>query len=353
MQIVFLNEQTLKVTDFAYASDDFEIVLDALVPQSSTFHVNKVKVNTDVGDYLVVRENDYFYIGIISALEKIEEGYIKISTKDFLSKFDVEVPVSSYAGNISQFIVNLINAHFRYSPDAKQNLSYLQTEIMINKTGSLNYEPDKKVNILKLLEEFSKTYGIRLAYELVVLGGGITNIKIKVLEVTKGLSLKSNLGTISNLSISDTNDNALNKIIFYPKVGNVLQTNAISYYLLSDGTISTNATSPNRIKKVSFKCEFYSDGDYPSLLTKATSALIDSSLEHNITFDFSFIVNKIEALNELSVGTFVSFITPNKTYETIVTKMTYEGTFKQATIVLGEHRISLTDKLKLLNRRGT
>lgn len=353
MQIVILNEQTLKVTDYAYASDDFEIVLDALVPQTSTFHVNKTSISTDVGDYLVVREYEYFYIGIITSIEKIGEGYIKISTKDFLSKFDVEVPVSSYTGSISQFIVNLINTHFRTSLDTKQNMSYLQTEIMINKTGSLSYEPDKKVNILKLIEEFSKTYGIRLAYELIILNGVISNIKIKVIAVTKGLIVKSDLGTISNLNISDTNDSSLNKIIYYPKNENVLRTSIISYYLLNDGTVSIDANSPKRIDKVSFKCEFYSDSDFSSLLTKATTALIDSSLEHNITFDFSFIANKIEVLNDLSIGTFVSFVTPNKTYETIVTKMVYKGTFKQATIILGEHRISLTDKLKLINRRGT
>ena len=351
MQLVFLNEQTLKVADYAQANDDFEIVLDTLVPQPSIFHINKAKLNVDLGDYLVVREYDYFYIGIITSIEKTGEGAIKITTKDFLAKFDVEVPVSSYTGNISQFTLNLINSHFKTSTDTNQNMSYLQTEIMINKTGSLNYEPDKKANILKLIEEFSKTYGIRLAYELIIVNGVISNIKIKVVEVTKGLVIRSDLGTISNLIISDTNDSALNKIIFYPKADNVQRTSVISYYLLNDGTISTNANSPKRIDKVSFKCEFYADNDFSSLLTKATSALIDSSLEHSITFDFSFVTNKIEVLNDLSIGTYVSFITPNKTYETIVTKVVYKGTFNEASITLGEQRISLTDKLKLINRR--
>ena len=351
MELIFLNEQTLSVIDYAYASDDFEIIIDALIPQTSTFNVNKTKVNAETGDYVAIKENHYFYIGIIYSLEKIDEHSFKVVTRDFLSKFDVEVPVTSYSGNISQFIVSLINAHFRNSTDSKQNLAYLQTEIMISKYGSLNYEPDKKMNILKIIEEFSKTYGIRLAYELVISNGLITNIKVKVVEVTKGIVMKSNLGTISNLTISDANENALNKIIFYPKAENSLRTSIIAYYLLNDGTITTNALSPKRIEKVSFKCEFYADGDYLSLFTKATTALIDSSLEHNITFDFSFFANKVESLHDISVGTFVSFITPTKTYETIITKMIFKGTFNQATIVLGEHRISLTDKLKLINRR--
>lgn len=352
MQVIFLNEQTLKVIDHAFATDDFEIVLDALIPQSSTFNIKKEDLKASIGDYLVVRRNSYSYIGIISSIEKKNETVIKITTKDFLSKFDVEVPVSSYGGSIAQFIINLINTHFRSSGDAKQNLSYLQTEVRVIKTGSLNYEPDTKKNILKLMEEFTKTYGIGLVYELVITNGVITNIKLIAKDVTKGIIIKSDLGTISNLTISDSNNNALNKIIFTPKKENTLYRTTVAYYLLSDGTITTSTTAVKRIDNVSFKYEFYADNDYSSLLTKATSALIDSSLEHNITFDFSFVANKIAALTELSLGTFVSFITPIKTYDTLVTKITYKGTFNQATIVLGEYRTSLTDKLKLINRRG-
>ena len=100
------------------------------------------------------------------------------------------------------------------------------------------------------------------------------------------------------------------------------------------------------------KYEFYGDKDYDSLLTKATKALVDSSLEHTITFSFSFITNKIEALKDLKVGAIVVFITENKTYETIVSKVEFKGTFNIAKITLGEYRLSLTDKLKLIDRRG-
>ncbi len=353
MHIIFLNERTLAVVDYAIASSDFEIILDTLVPQTSTFNINKTKIKAEVGDYLTIKERDYFYIGIISAIEEVKEGHLKVSAVDFLSKFNVEVPISSFNGNISQFLVNLITSHFKTSGDSKQNMPYLQTEIMVTKSGNLSYEPDKKISITKLVEEFSKTYGIRLAYELVIQNGVFTNIKVSVVSVDQGVILRSDLGSISDLSIADTNQNTLNKITYYPKASNVSHRTIVNYFLLTDGTISTNANSNKRMERVNFMCEFFADSDYSSLLTKATSNLIDSSLEHYISFDFSFSTNKIESLKSLTLGTFVKFITPNKTYETIVTKIKYKGTFKQATIVLGEYRISLTDKLKLLNRRRT
>ena len=100
------------------------------------------------------------------------------------------------------------------------------------------------------------------------------------------------------------------------------------------------------------KYEFYGDKDYDSLLTKATKALVASSLEHSITFNFSFHTNQIEALKNLKVGAIVRFITEKKTYDTIVSKMEFKGTFNVAKVTLGEYRLSLTDKLKLFDRRS-
>lgn len=56
MQIIFLSERTLAVLGYGYASDDFEIILDSLVPQQSFFHVNLNSISASVGDYLTVHK---------------------------------------------------------------------------------------------------------------------------------------------------------------------------------------------------------------------------------------------------------------------------------------------------------
>lgn len=351
MDILFLSERNLSILDHAYATNDFEIVLDALVPQKSTFNINKTDIKADIGDYLVVRDRDYFYIGIITAIDEDRKKTLKVSTKDFLSKFDVKVPVGSFSGNIASFLISLVSTHFVASGDSSQNLPYLVTEIECTKYGTLSYEDDQMENIIDLVEEFSKTYGIRLAYELVINAGRITNIKVKAVSVVKGVKLRSDLGTITDLVISDTNEASTNKVVYYPKSDNETYTSIISYYLYSDGTVSTVQSSDKRITPVIFKSEQYSDNDYPNLYTKATSALIDSSLDHSISFDFAYSISKIETLKDLTLGTYVEFVTPKKTYSTLITKITYKGTFNKATLVLGEYRATLTDKLKLLNRK--
>ena len=354
MQLIFLNEQDLSVIDYGYATDDFDIILDALVPQKSKFTVNKQSLNAKVGDLLLVKENGYPYVGIITSIKSDDKNQTKVETKDYLSLLDVDVPLpTSFNGNAAQFIVNLINNTFKYSGDQYQNVSYLETAIEVVKSCSLTYEADTKENILDLVEEFSKTYGIRLEYEMVLANGKFSKIKIKEVSANIGITMKSSLGTITELNVNDTNEVSLNKVYYIPKTENTQHTSQVIYYLTNDGQVVTTAPALKRIHKVKMKYEFYSDKDYDSLLTKATKALVDSSLEHTITFNFSFITNKVEALKDLKVGAIVVFITENKTYETIVSKMEFKGTFNIAKVTLGEYRLSLTDKLKLMDRRST
>ena len=352
MQLIFLNEQDLSVIDYGYATDDFDIILDALVPQKSKFTVNKQSLNAKVGDLLLVKENGYPYVGIITSIKSDDKNQTKVETKDYLSLLDVDVPLpTSFNGNAAQFIVNLINNTFKYSGDTYQNVSYLETAIEVVKNCSLTYEADTKENILDLVEEFSKTYGIRLEYEVVINNGKFYKIRVKVVAAKIGIIMKSGLGTITDLNVNDTNEISLNKVYYIPKAENTQHTSQIIYYLTNDGQVVTTAPALKRIPKVKVKYEFYSDKDYSSLLTKATKALVDSSLEHSITFNFSFITNQVEALKSLKVGAIVRFITEKKTYDTIVSKMEFKGTFNVAKVTLGEYRLSLTDKLKLFDRR--
>lgn len=192
MQLIFLSEQDLSVLDYAYATDDFNIILDALVPQKSKFTLNKQSLNAKVGDLLLVKEKGYPYIGIVTSINSEDDGQTKVESKDYLSLLDVDVPLpTSFSGNSAQFIVNLINNTFKYSGDIYQNVSYLETAIEVVKNCNLTYEADKKENILDLVEEFSKTYGIRLEYEMVLNNGKFYRIKIKVVSAKIGVTMKA------------------------------------------------------------------------------------------------------------------------------------------------------------------
>ena len=116
MELIFLSEQDLTILDHAYATDDYDIIFDALVPQKSSFVVNKQVLNCGIGDLLITRDNGYGYVGIITAIEKDDKNRNKVKTKDFLSLFDVlwipafnlvYHPLSPLPFNLSSFLSHL------------------------------------------------------------------------------------------------------------------------------------------------------------------------------------------------------------------------------------------------------
>lgn len=353
MELIFLNEQTLSVIDYAFATDDYEIVLDSLMPQKSFFNINKEKLNAEIGDLLTVRENNYFYIGIISEIQDDVEGKIKVTSLDYLSILDIEVPVpTSFRGNVATFLLTRIKESYVNSDDNFQNIPYLLLENEVGVTSEITYDEDTKINLLDLLKEFSKKYNIRIEYEWVFEDGNFSKIKLTTKQTDLGLVIRSDIPTVRDLVINDTKEGDINKIIFLPKAANTKRFDTISYVLLTSGSVvKLNDFIIRLDKKVRFKYEYYSDDDYANLLAKAKELLIDSSFEHNITFNFSIKENKIETLNNIKLGVFVRFISPNKTYDSIISKLSFKGTLDVVKVILGEFRTSLTDKLKLLDRR--
>jgi len=54
---------------------------------------------------------------------------------------------------------------------------------------------------------------------------------------------------------------------------------------------------------------------------------------------------------DLNLGDFIEFIDGGKHYETMVTQLSFKGDFYECSVVLGEYRVKLTDKIKLLERK--
>ena len=353
MEVVFLDGLNLEIKDNAFCDTDYEIILDTVIPQKSKFTVNKVDINCEVGDLIYLKGIPFLYIGVITSLEKTEELTTTIQTKDFLSKFDIKVPVTSFTNKeIGTQLLNLIKENFYSTTDPHKKMSYLLFHNYNNILGSVTFDDDKLESIVDLNESWSKTFGARLGYELVLTNGKITNIRVVSKRITKGFSLRSNLGAISDLVINDSNEQDLNEIVFVPKKENTSHKDRISYCLLIDGTLSTNPLDENRPTKALFEYETYSDSDYDSLESKAKEKLIDSSLDHSITFKITTDNNTISPFRDFWLGDFANFISSNKVYETMVSQITFKETMEYASITLGEYRVKLTDKLKLLTRKG-
>lgn len=350
MQLVFLDRATLKYKDYAYVSNDFEIVVDLVVNQKSNFTLNKEEINASIGDLAVLKEANLNYIGIVESITKNENKTTKVQLNDFKEIFNVKVPASSFSGDVCLFLKNKIYEAFVNSGDTKQNLSYLTVTVNSSVQGTFNYGDDSFINILELMELVTKSFNIVIKYKVSFLRGRFQYIEVIIDEISKTTRLRHDLKAIQNLSIQDSNQYSVNKLIYYPKKENTSHKNTISYYLLTDGTVTTNKEDSRRYNYVSFDCAYYSDNEYETLSTKALSTMVGTSSDHEITFDL-FLDNKVfKPLGNLFLGSLVEFYAPNKKYLTLLTQIKYKGNFDICHLTLGEHRTSLTDKIKMLTK---
>ena len=350
MQLVFLDRLNLAYKDYGYVDKDFDITLDLVIIQKSTFSINKTKLNASIGDIVILKDAPIHYIGIVERLEVADKHRTSVHVLDFKEMFSIDVPVESYTGDLSLYLENLLVGYFKQSNDALQNLSYLTIERGSSVQGELSFEPDKIMSLASIMELITKSYGLRLSTEAVYLRGRITGIIFRIGEVQRGIKLKNNYQAIQDLVVNDSSSQMVNKLTYYPKVENVLFKNTVVYYLLTNGELTQDIHHPNRYKSVKPKAFYYTDNDYPTLLTKARSEMIASKLDHNITFSIKSENDVFQPMKNIELGDFVEFINNDQTYDSVVTSIKYSQGFDKAMVTLGEYRIKLTEKIQLLNK---
>lgn len=354
MEIVFLKRSNFEVLDFGYVDNEYQIIIDSVIPQKSIFLVNKLNINASIGDLLTVKDKTINYIGIICSIEEDKTSHkTKVQTNDFISVLDVKVKLFNYSGNLSIYLCNLINSALITNVDPLQRFNYLSISRDFDSiNGTLTFETDTIDTISSLVNTLSKAYSIGIKYNIVFSDiGEYVGIELHISSCKNGLILKSTLADIKDLSISCSNEQSINKISFIPSDENTSYRNMVSYYLLSDGQVTTNANDSKRIQNLSSETKVYKDSDYQSLKTTAQNEMLISSLEHSIEFNIGMDNKIAKPFIDINVGDYLEFITPNKTFTTMVSQFILKNTTKQMSVVLGEYRMKLTDKIKLLTRK--
>jgi len=350
MKLLFLDRSTLQYKDNAYVSNQFELALDMVLIKRSTFKVNKTNINCTIGDIVVLKSDVYSYIGILESIELNDDFTTNIKSLDFREIFNLDIPAESFTGDLADYLYQIITDYFKNNSDNKQNLNYLTISKETSVSGSLSFDSDKIINMSKIFELVSKGYGISFQTQVTYLRGRITSIIFHIVSVKEGMIIKSNFSSILNIETNDSTSQLINKVLFYPRSDNQIYNTIKTYYLLTSGEITEDCSSENRYTSVMVKSHIYTDNDYETLETKARSEMVTSKLDHNITFTLDMNNKVFIPFSNIYLGDYVSFIHKGKTYESVVTGITFKDSLNYALIILGEYRVKLTEKIQLLSK---
>lgn len=202
----------------------------------------------------------------------------------------------------------------------------------------------------KIFELVSKGYGISFDTDVTYIRGRITGIIFRIVNVNQGMVIKSDFSSILNVETNDSTSQLVNKVVFYPRSDNQTYHSIKIYYLLTTGEITEDSTSDYRYTSVMAKSYIYTDNDYETLETKARSEMVTSKLDHNITFMIDMKNKVFIPFKNIYLGDYVSFIHNGKTYESVITGITFKDSMNYAVITLGEYRVKLTEKIQLLSK---
>lgn len=350
MKLLFLDRSTLQYKDNAYVTNQFELALDMVLIKRSTFKVNKTNINCTIGDIVVFKNDVYSYIGILESIELNDDYTTTIKSLDFREIFNLEIPASSFSGDLVEHLYQIITNYFKNNLDEKQNLSYLTVSKETSVSGSLSFDADNIISMSKLFELVSKGYGISFSTDVTYIRGRITGIIFRIVSVNQSMVIKSDFSSILNIETNDSTSQLVNKIVFYPRSDNQIHQSIKTYYLLTDSEITEDGSSDFRYTSVMAKSYIYTDNDFETLETKARSEMVTSKLDHNITFMIDMKNKVFIPFENIYLGDYVSFIHKGKTYESVITGITFKDSLNYALITLGEYRVKLTEKIQLLSK---
>lgn len=353
-QLVFLDRHSLDFLDYAIVSE-FELVVDMVVNQKSNFTLNKESIKANVGDIAVFRAEGIEYIGIVESFVHGENKTTQVQLNDFKEVFNVQVPIEGMMSlnwaNLCSFVGTLIDKYFKDKNDPQQQMPYIEVESHAMVIKSMNFESDSFINIKEFMDMLIKDYGLLIRFKTEIEGGKFSKVIVVIEESKIVAQFRHDYKAIRNLEVRDSTEYSVNKCVFYPHMSNMTHRDKVYYYLLKDGNITKESDVEGRFNSVSVHGEFYNDKDYESLESKAKSILVTSSRNHEITFDLAVKSSVYIPLNTLFVGSHVVFYTKENKYTTLLTQIKYGANMGVCRIVLGEHRSSLTDKIKLLTAK--
>ena len=289
-----ISKQDLSVLD-VFTVTDYKIIKDIDYSGKSTVTVGRTP-NIDEGDFVFLKDSTgkIFYIGVTDTISN-ESGSAE-TTINLLEKetiFDRKAILSGESvissTGIEDFIVNTIKSNFITSDDALLNLTYITIEATTHTKVYATVETENGIfNVKTYLGNALEYYGIFIDFEFT--GSALKITVYKKDQAT--FKIDAGVSDVTNY-VEDYNVDVLAKLTQVWKIPDTEENGVVTkvgattikkYYLLSDRTISTNVSDPNRalgeIDVIYTECESEDEA-----LQTALNSFTGNKYEHSVTAD--------------------------------------------------------------------
>jgi hypothetical protein len=335
-------DRNINFRDFSVLSDQ-PIYFDYLTLEKTKIISPKIAV--EKGDFIHITDfyGNVAYQGTVDDYEYTKTA-VEIVIKPLLSLFDITAAFDRtylVTGTLEGFIAGIITDTYINNSDSLQNITGLTVQVLSN---TYDTKLNLKSNIHELYDIVTKAftvYGIIIAAELLP---QTKEVKIKIHTVNSDpVVIEAKLKNIieKNIAVAD-NFGQLNKITLINKNN---EAESVTYYLHSDGTISTIDT--DRVTPVFSRTEYVESEEFiVNAEKRATEAMMPQKYNNLIELTYA-ITDKLLSLENLAIGTPVLII-DDENYNSILTG--FEKTENVIKLIFGIVRIDLTKKLILEKR---
>lgn len=335
--LYIINKDDLSIKDTLQTNSD-EVNLNINLTGKSTFSIMR-SPNAIEGDFAIQKDKEIIYQGVVSSIKTIKEDFIyQINCNEIDDIFNRKIVLTNESlissTGLEDFVAQTIRDNFTESTDTFLNIGYINLTVATHtKVNSTPPTEDGIYNFRTYLGNIKETYGVFLDYEFTE----SLNITISHKEL-ETLDIDATVGDIITYEEVYKVD-AISKVTVLSRESGT----TYNFFLLADRTITTN---PNDINRAKGSIEAVACDTDTEAYQKAVDTFKGNSYQHNVTLT----VNKNSKLyneNDFTIGRRVVIKTAdNGIYDTYITGISKKSTSSIFTVVCGNMKVTLLDKLK-------
>lgn len=339
----FLNLRDIVTTDVSPR------IFDCITPQKTTIDLLK-GVKVEESDIVLIRDINKLtedYLGIIDTKE--ETNVITLSILPLISICDDDCKITTLDGTksiqswiIEQLTNNFVNTDDKYHKYNFEFVDETEEEIM-------HKAVDNTSNLLEVLTDIYLNTGIYIDFQLKYEENKAVGIVVYIYNANEQEVKRIRY---DHPQIVDKITYAYSQYGNYSKVSIKLADKDLWYYfyLREDNKITTNPDDELRIKKVKNKnIEYTSTYTTEQELAEGLVLLAETELLGDaFAYSIEFVVLR-SAITDWKFRQRCDFMAQDRLYQSYITQIEYIDD-KQARVVLGAYRYTLTDKFKRLLR---